>query len=126
MNFETLKIEEFKEEKENKHINQDNESDNEEDDNKSESHYHDILAQSSNEYKYQRYLKRHLKKILIEKLYEENHSVWKDYIEDDVQFKKTRKIFNSSFYEEYNKGYCNYKNGNWGEAKKYFENSHVN
>ena len=70
------------------------ESDNEEDDNKSESHYHDILAQSSNEYKYQRYLKRHLKKILIEKLYEENHSVWKDYIEDDVQFKKTRKIFN--------------------------------
>jgi hypothetical protein len=49
---------------------------------------------------------------------------WKDFEKNDMDFSLLRiKYSNRNFYLQYNLGFENYINGDWKEAKKYFDNA---
>ena len=52
-------------------------------------------------------------------------NVWKNFEETDEDFFMVRKKFKPEFYELYNKGFRFYLNGNWNEAKLFFEKAEL-
>jgi hypothetical protein len=51
--------------------------------------------------------------------------VWNDYITNDPDYNIMRSRFTEPFYNMYNLGFKEYEQGDWEEAKKFFNMSKV-
>lgn len=66
-----------------------------------------------------------MKKAEYEDLISGNRSVWKEYYDNDEDFKLMSKKFSAAFYEMYNKGFYEYEQGSWESARTYLEIAEV-
>jgi class 3 adenylate cyclase len=71
--------------------------------------------------KLEKYKKRLKRKFNYQDAIEGVRNVWREFEESDIDYSIMRRKFTEEFYENYNKGFDNFMNGDWNVAKKYFE-----
>lgn len=71
--------------------------------------------------KLEKYKKRIKRKMNYDDAVKGTRKVWKEFDENDLDYAIMRRKFTPEFYENYNYGFEMFMNGDWLEAKRYFE-----